>query len=307
MKSLNTLLGLKGRFDLAMESEEELANATSISDTSVVLTGPLADAYTSALDQVFAKDAEGTGTVGDPSAVVEPTGETGMNVDGEVAPQPGQVIEPDEEGKTNEVVPAEGDVASVGSTGTPENADDVPLNQEAPIEGEGTSEEAPAEVDAETQEEIKAIVLESQAQDAILLQSLHSSIVPEEPSDENFETVYAVDETKVDADDVIQVTELLKNAEDPETVTVLIDSEVAASSNVTPPECNGDSRPLTPEGDVPEKTESSEEGEESKDDTKEEEEKPEPSPLAASLESIVISMGGKVVHSFAEYVATRRR
>lgn len=438
MNTLYNTLGLKSRYGLAMESEEDLANATSISNTSVVLTGPLADAYTTALDQIFAKDAQGAPIEGgDPSVEVEPTGETGTNVvAGEDAPQPGQEIEADEAGKTTEVEPIEGQVESAGSTDVVEDGDE-PLNKEEITEEEeealkvateglggavcgfvggifgwgvtgailsvgakerklelehltkelekaindngkeaiksgkissadfskhykvgartllkgfvfGTfpgpfysafkgsevenlTKEIQRKCDAlddilekannnkdggKTNVAVESIVMESQAQDAVLLQSLHSSIVPEEPSDEEFETVYAVDQTKVGADDVIEVTELLKNSEDPEKVTVLIDSEVASGedvANVTPPESNGDTRPLTPEGDVPEVA--GEEGKTDEDKTEDgdategdaDEDKPEPSPLAASLESIVLSMGGKVVHSFAEYVATRRR
>jgi hypothetical protein len=132
----------------------------------------------------------------------------------------------------------------------------------------------------------------------MMLQALHTAITPEAGDGDDYETLYAVDQTKVEAEDIVEVTNILNMAEKPESVVVLIDSEVSSPEVVT----------VTPTGTE----DGAEEGEVISNVTTPEGQNTAPSsieasPLAASLESIVIAMGGTVVHSFGEYLSHRRR
>lgn len=118
--------------------------------------------------------------------------------------------------------------------------------------------------------EVKNVVTESQAIDAAVAQSLANAMADAPPEGAtDYQTLYAVDETQVKAEDVKDVTAILAAAESPENVTVLID-------NVVPNEL---AVKETSELDVEKAKE-----------------------LATSLESMVISLGGKVVRSYKDFV-----
>lgn len=129
-------------------------------------------------------------------------------------------------------------------------------------------------VEAATVSAVGNIVLESQAIDAAVAQSLAENMADEAPTDgSTFETLYAIDQTQVQPEDVKDVTAILAEADKPENVTVLIDEVV-------------------PEDAIAE--DQKEEVAESKE-------------LAVALESMVIAMGGKVVHSFKDYVKLKKK
>lgn len=134
---------------------------------------------------------------------------------------------------------------------------------------------APEQTTVETAvaSEVGTIVLESQAIDAAVAQSLAAAIADEAPADsDNYETLYAVDQTQVSPTDVKDVTAILAEADKPESVTVLIDNVVPESA--------------IEEGQAAEVAAAKE--------------------LAVTLESVVIGLGGKVVHSFKDYFEARR-
>lgn len=134
---------------------------------------------------------------------------------------------------------------------------------------EGQTQET---VEAAIVSEVGNIVLESQAIDAAVASSIASSISDEPPSDNaGYETLYAVDETQVTPETVQDVTEVLAATDKPENVTVLID-------NVVPDAMLDPTNPT-----VSEKT----------------------SEMAVALESLVVAMGGKVVHSYGAFVKAR--
>ncbi len=54
--------------------------------------------------------------------------------------------------------------------------------------------------------------MESQAQDAMLLQKLMTSITPDPSTDENYVTLYAVDKDNVTDDDIIKMTQTLADS-----------------------------------------------------------------------------------------------
>jgi hypothetical protein len=163
---------------------------------------------------------------------------------------------------------------------------------EEPKEGDPAAEPKPSEetgfsvdttnlqpAEGQTQETVEAaivsevgnIVLESQAIDAAVASSIASALSDDVPEgNDGYETLYAIDETQVTPAETKNVTELLAEAEHPENVTVLID-------NVVPDAVLDPSAPLVT-------------------DTKD---------LSAALESIVVAMGGKVVHSFGDFVKAR--
>lgn len=147
---------------------------------------------------------------------------------------------------------------------------------------------------------VTKVVLESQAQDAMLLQSLHQSLTPQAPQDEEYETLFGVDETKVSPENIIEVAEILKNTENPETVSVLIDSELAEDEEVSLEEEGADV--VKVEGE----DESTEEVIEQAEAVQDKDQAPI-NPLAVSLENLVLGMGGKVYHSFGEYLASRKK
>jgi hypothetical protein len=167
----------------------------------------------------------------DPTAQEEPAAETGVNVD------------PEAEEKS----------------------------AEAPnVDPEATVEATDEPVEAGTAAAVTAVVLESMANDAAAMQTLHDGMVEEVPAEATeFMTLYAVDQSEVAPADVINVTELLKDTDQPENVVVLIDS-------VVPP--NAEEEPSA-------------------------EEKAAADGMVTALESIVTSMGGKVVRNFADAVA----
>jgi hypothetical protein len=133
---------------------------------------------------------------------------------------------------------------------------------------EGQTQET---VEAAIVSEVGNIVLESQAIDAAVAASLANAIADDVPADnDGFETLYAIDETQVTPAETKNVTELLAEADKPENVTVLIDDVVPdAVLDPTAPTVT---------------------------DTKD---------LTAALESMVIAMGGNVVHSFGDYIKQR--
>jgi hypothetical protein len=128
-------------------------------------------------------------------------------------------------------------------------------------------------VEAAIFSEVSQVVLESQAIDAAVASSLAAAIADAPPADgAAYQTLYAIDETQVKPDDVKDVTAILAEADKPENVTVLIDSVVPDSVlDAADPEVTGSKE------------------------------------LALGLESIVIAMGGNVVHSFKDYLASRPR
>lgn len=122
--------------------------------------------------------------------------------------------------------------------------------------------------------EVGTIVLESQAIDAAVAQSLAQAMAEEAPADgADYETLYAIDETQVKPENVAEVTQILSEADKPENVTVLIDNVV-------------------PEGAIEEAQQAEVEA------AKE---------LSVAMESMVVALGGKVVHSFKDYFAGRRK
>jgi hypothetical protein len=133
---------------------------------------------------------------------------------------------------------------------------------------EGQTQET---VEAAIVSEVGNIVLESQAIDAAVASSIANAIADETPANnDGYETLYAIDETQVTPTETKNVTELLAEADKPENITVLIDDVVPdAVLDPTAPTVT---------------------------DTKD---------LSAALESMVLAMGGKVVHSFGDYVKAR--
>lgn len=122
--------------------------------------------------------------------------------------------------------------------------------------------------------EVTKVVLESMAMDQAAMQVLHGAMADEEPKDEEYMTLFAVDQTDIGPQEVIDVTNILNDTDKPENVTVLIDS-------VVPPNVDG--------------TEASAE------------EKAEMQNMSVGLEHLVIGMGGKVVHSFKDFIAARAK
>jgi DNA-directed RNA polymerase subunit F len=162
--------------------------------------------------------------------------------------------------------PAEGEAAAAPVDGEEPKAE-VDTSNLKPAEGE--TEET---VEAAIVSEVGNIVLESQAIDAAVASSLANSIADEAPQDNaGYETLYAIDETQVTPETVKDVTEILAEAEHPENVTVLIDDVV--------PDQVLDSESPTVVSNSPE--------------------------LAIAMESMVVALGGKVVHSFKDYVTAR--
>lgn len=219
MNLLREALGVAGRRNIALESEEDsIAAMTPEASDVVVMKGPLSDNYTEALNCLYAKDA-----ATDPTAQPEPPAETGINVDPDaVVPAPGTAIEPEE--LTN-----------------------IP--------------------------EVTQVVLESQAQDAALVQSLHTALTPQDPPTEEYMTLYGVSETDIDQEDITEVTKLLAEASDPGNVTVMIDDQIPPAEDCTDAD------------------------------------KAEAAKLSAGLEALTISMGGKVVKNwkgFTEHYKARR-
>lgn len=148
--------------------------------------------------------------------------------------------------------------------------DEVAVDTSALVPAEGQTAET---VEAAIVSEVGSIVLESQAIDAAVAQSLAAAMSDEVPADGvQYETLYAIDETQVQPADVQDVTAILAQADKPENVTVLID-------NVVPDEVIDVSNP-----DIVAHKE-----------------------LALGLESIVVAMGGKVVRGFPAYLASRRK
>lgn len=154
--------------------------------------------------------------------------------------------------------PAEPDAAAVDTTALTANV----------AEEQNTVETAIAS-------SVGSIVLESQAIDAVVSQSLAEALADEAPADPNaaFETIYAIDETQVNRETVKDVTAILAEAENPDSVTVLID-------NVVPPGA-------IEQSDADQIAAAKE--------------------LSIGLESIVVGMGGKVVHSYKELLESRRK
>jgi hypothetical protein len=129
-------------------------------------------------------------------------------------------------------------------------------------------------VEAAVVSEVGSIVLESQAIDAAVAQSLAESVTTEEPAEgTSYETLYAIDQTQVSPEDVKDVTAILADADKPENVTVLIDNVV-------------------PEGMIEESQQA---------------EVAAAKELSVAMESMVTALGGKVVHSFKEFVEARRK
>jgi hypothetical protein len=117
--------------------------------------------------------------------------------------------------------------------------------------------------------EVDKVVLESQSIDAAVASSIAQQMTDTPPAgDAEYQTLYAVDETQITPEEVKDVTAILSAAEEPENVTVLLDSVVPAEVLETQ--------------DAAEIAKSRE--------------------LAVSLESMVIALGGKVVHSFGDFV-----
>lgn len=117
--------------------------------------------------------------------------------------------------------------------------------------------------------EVDKVVLESQSIDAAVASSIAAQITDTVPADgSEYQTLYSVDETQITPEDVKDVTTILAAADQPENVTVLIDSVV-------------------PEAVL--ETQDTDEIAKSRD-------------LAVSLESMVMAMGGKVVKSFPDFV-----
>lgn len=144
----------------------------------------------------------------------------------------------------------------------------VDVSNLTPKEGE-TAET----VEAAVVSEIGNIVLESQAIDAAVAQSLAQALSDGAPEDgSEFETLYAVDQSMVQQQDVKDVTAILAETDKPENVTVLIDDVVPEAVVID---------------GTPEVVASQE--------------------LAVALESMVIAMGGRVVHSFPEYLKSRKK
>lgn len=174
----------------------------------------------------------------------------------------------------------------------------------APAEGEngepGTRTEPPAEtgenvdpaavaptpgteidpVEAETAiPEITQVVLESQAIDAAVVQALAAATTDEAPTDgTDYATLYAIDESQLKPENVVEVTQLLAQADDPENVSVLIADvlpEAGAAGVVAP----------TAEQAAAADAETEK--------------------LIVAVESVVVNMGGKVYRSFGDYIKAR--
>lgn len=136
------------------------------------------------------------------------------------------------------------------------------------VPAEGQTQET---VEAAIVSEVGNIVLESQAIDAAVASGVAAAMAEEEPADGSaYETLYAIDETQVAPSDVQDVTALLAQADKPENVTVLID-------NVVPDGLIDETAPTV--------TAAKE--------------------MAVALESIVVALGGNVVHSFGDFVKQR--
>lgn len=127
---------------------------------------------------------------------------------------------------------------------------------------------------ATTIPEITQVVLESQAVDAAVVQALQAASTDEEEvQGQNYATFYAIDETQITPEKIVEVTTILSEAEHPDQVSVLIDDVLPADPTVTIVDGAANQ-------------------------TKE---------LALGLESIVTAMGGKVYRTFGAYVASRRK
>jgi len=233
--NMRKLLGTRNRHHLAVEEfDTENPAPVSAEDATVVMKGPLADVYSDALAKVYDK-------ANDPAIAEDPA----TNPEAKPDPATGQ---PDEIKPTDEV--------------------EVDTSNIVPKEGE-TAET----VEAAIVSEVGSIVLESQAIDAAVTQSLAAALSDEAPSDgSSYETMYAIDETQVTPTDVKDVTALLAEADAPENVTVMIDNVVTGSMA---------------DLDCPQAMETKE--------------------LAVALESMVVAMGGNVVRGFPAYVASRKR
>jgi len=391
MKNLfSTILGLPSRYAVVLESEDVLTDSTP----QVVFTGPLADVFTQALDQVLAKDSGDGQDGGDPTVPDEPAQETGINIEnGERAAQPGEQIEPIETSNPPDLVTKTvleshrlhvanegiagavlGWVAGVfgwGITGAVLSHTSVKLKKEIEelsreldkaIRDNGKEAVESGKISAadfkknvnvgargilrglifgtfpgpfyaafkgsevedlykelalktkqlnrilEAANKKKDVSLESQAQDAVLLQTLQHALTPQKPDDEEYEILYAVDETQINAENVIEVANLLKT-ENPETVSVLIDSElpcndisgdVASEDAVSLEDEGADAVVVKADGDSTEEV--VEQAEATQDNVED-----QINPLKVSLEQLVLGMGGKVYYSFGEYLASRRK
>lgn len=129
-------------------------------------------------------------------------------------------------------------------------------------------------VEAETGANIEKVILESQAIDAAVAQSIATAISDEAPTDgTDFETIYAIDETQVTPQTVVDVTNTLAEAENPETVTVMVDDVI--------PDSVADAMP---EAQLAQQKE-----------------------LILGLEHMVTGMGGKFVRGFSALVASRKK
>lgn len=390
MKNLfSTILGLPSRYAVVLESEDVLGE----SSPQVVFTGPLADVFTQALDQVLAKDSGDSLDGGDPTVPDEPAQETGINIEnGERSAQPGEEIEPVETTTqpdlvTKTVLESQSlHIANEGIKGAfygalaglygwgisgaimshaielrKKELDDVAKALEKALKDDGKEAVREGKISAddfkkkvnigwraiirglilgstgpiygaikgsesenlykelqkkskqlnrilEEASKKKGVSLESQAQDAVLLQTLHQAMTPQKPDDEEYEILYAVDENQINAENVIEVANLLKT-ENPETVSVLIDSElpcndisedVASDDAVSLEEEGADTVVVKADGDSTEEV--VEQAEATQDNVED-----QINPLKVSLEQLVLGMGGKVFYSFGEYVASRRK
>lgn len=253
MSSLRKALGLKPRGHVALESEEIEGQLPEFEgpedDIQVMIKGPLSDVYTNALDQVYAKESNDQDPAPDKREKA-----TAAGPDDEP-----EAIESSGDGKVKEGGKGVGDGEANGDAAL----GDVAL--------------AMVEQDKEVAKAVEKIVMESMVNDAAVMSALQGNVSTEQPPSEEYMTLYAVDQTDVEPADVIEVTEMLANSENPENITVLIDS-------VTPPNDSGEASPEEQAVMAQEQ-----------------------SAAVVALEACVHAFGGKVVRSFPEYLASLKK
>lgn len=256
----------------------------SVNDTekTIVMKGPLSDIYTQALGIVYARDDRGSEATTDNQST-EVTPDVGLESESNNKKKPPKIdVKKGAFHKWLNKKPGdpitETDIQKGLASSDPEVRKMATFAKNAKKwRDEKASKKAGKKVSTESFDIISfnnELALETQQMDVAILNKLASSINSAPPTD-NFQTVYGVSKNQIDEEDVVNVTaELAKTAQDKSdeknTEFILVIDAVNSGENGGNNFNNSVSEKLIP--------------------------------LADALECMVLCNGGKVYHSFEEFI-----